>query len=250
MGALVFGACVLTLLTLNIVMVSRVQGHVRDLHAGVSFYANLPATRITGGLFLDGHAANGTLMLFLFKCLTICRPQNVLELGSGQTTKLFADYFHEHPDAYVCSLEHNEDWIQLVKPQISRNGRCHDYRHAPLIDRDFIVTGTQEHVHTKAYTLPPDVGQHQFNLILVDGPDTGPGSAYTRHGFLEHVPRLLAESFVVIFDDAERWDELRLVSSFQRVLRTKSISHVRFDIAGVKTQTVFCSKNLAFLCSI
>jgi hypothetical protein len=94
------------------------------------------------------------------------------------------------------------------------------------------------------------VAKGRFDLILVDGPDAGPETPYTREGFLEHVPAILADSFVVVFDDAERADETRMVEAFQRILEAHHIRFTRFEVTAVKTQAVFVSPSFRFLRSI
>src|SRR5262249_4129936 len=135
-------------------------------------------------------------------------------------------------------------------PMLMRGERVHEYLYCPLVERDFTCRGTGERVKTRWYAVPAEVQKRQFDLILVDGPDTGPGIPYTRAGVLEHMPALLADRFVVVFDDVERRDELLLAESFDRLLKVHSIPAIRFDIAATKTQAVFCSPSLSFLCSV
>jgi hypothetical protein len=250
-GAGLFAAYLVLIAVLGLHLLTRLVARVHDTHAAVTLYANLPvAGHIQGGLFMDGAAANASLMLFLNKCLTICRPKRVLELGSGQTTKLLAHYYHENPGVEVCTLEHNASWVKSLRPLLTKEGRCLDYRHAPLTDREFVCRGTGERIHTPWYTVPPEFKRQQFDLILVDGPDTGHGAPYTREGVLEYLPDILGSSFVVIFDDAERAEEMRLASAFERILRALNIGFVHFQIEAIKTQAVFCSSDLAYLRSV
>ncbi|HYV35652.1 MAG TPA: hypothetical protein VE988_08105 [Gemmataceae bacterium] len=236
---------------LGLIILTRLYGKVNDLHSAVSLYANIGLEhKIQSGLFLDGWSATPCFMLFLYKCLAICKPQRILELGSGQTTKLLARYYQENPTAYICTIEHNADWLAALRPQLAKSGNFHDCRHAPLVDRSFSCKMTNEKIHTLSYDIPPDVVQQPFNLILIDGPDNGPGSPYTREGFLQHVPGVLAQSFTIVFDDTEREDERRMVAAFQRILHAHNIKSIRFELQGVKTQTVFCSIDLWFLCSV
>src|SRR5262249_43421746 len=80
---------------LHLLLFTRLYAKITDLQASVSLYSNLPADRaFKGGLFVDGASANASFLLFLWKCLEVCRPKAILELGSGQTTKLLAHYFH------------------------------------------------------------------------------------------------------------------------------------------------------------
>jgi hypothetical protein len=64
------------------------------------------------------------------------------------------------------------------------------------------------------------------------------------------MPSVLAPSFVIVFDDAERHGESMTVNAMDAVLRASGIRFVRFSRYGIKTQVVFCSEDYTFLRSI
>jgi hypothetical protein len=109
-------------------------------------------------------------------------------------------------------------------------------------------------VSTKWYDWPDDLRQRRFDYVLVDGPDFGGVGTryvpYSRSGLLKYVPDMLASSFVVVFDDAERLGESDTTAEFGRALVSKGIAYTRFLVFGVKTQEVFCSRNNSFLQSV
>ncbi len=198
--------------------------------------------------FTDGAAATASLELLLIKVLRLIRPARILEFGSGQTTKLLALYYHQNPDTYVLTLEEDLSWHHIIEPQITIAGRHHDYRHSPVAETTVLRPGSSERVSTFWYADEMAIQTSQFNLILVDGPATeGP---YSRAGILRHVPNALADSFVLIFDDAERYGERMTIMLAERALREAGRNYVRFDIYGQKAQTVFCSRDYAFLRSV
>lgn len=201
--------------------------------------------------FTDGAAATPCLQLLLYKVLRLCRPAAVLELGSGQTTKLLAAYYHEDPRRLVVTLEENQAWGNLVLPEITRAGACHEYRVAALERRRFRCAGSGREVEVSWYRNTEDLATRKFDLILVDGPSAPPGSrgaaGYARAGFLQYLPGLLKESFVIILDDCDRHGEHATVGLLEEMLRSLRIAFVRFDVQGTKTQSVVCSPDRAFL---
>jgi hypothetical protein len=94
----------------------------------------------------------------------------------------------------------------------------------------------------------------QFNLILIDGPDRGLKGTdfvpFSRAGILEYLPAILDNHWIVVFDDAERFGEIMTITAFQSILQECKRPFLRFDIHGVKTQTVFCSPSYSFLQSV
>jgi hypothetical protein len=199
---------------------------------------------------MDGGAANASLMWFLWKVLATCQPTSIVEFGSGQSTKLFARYARLHPSANVCTLEHNADWMSVLAPQIALEGKPVEYVHAPLVSRSFVTRHGNIRVNARAYQVPTGFGKRRFQLILIDGPDTGHGVDYTRDGALEFIPDILDDRFVLIIDDAERFEERRLANRCQTILKLAGRDFARFEIEAVKTQVVFCSPNWSFLRSI
>ena len=245
---LVAGYLVL-LLAFCLLLLGRMIGRLNDLQYAITLQNNLQRLPSPPrDFFTEGAAANPSLQLLLLKCLAFCRPQRILELGSGQTTKLLASYHRENPDTYVLTLEQDERWAELLRPQVSGPGRSPDYRHRPLSDRMFTCPGLPLRIQTHWFGDVPELKASQFELIVVDGPDAG--GEYARSGILEYMPGILGASFVVIFDDAERYGERRTIRVFRQILRAHGRKFAEFEVHGVKTQAVFCSPDFRFLQSV
>jgi hypothetical protein len=199
--------------------------------------------------FMDEAAGNPSLQLLHFKILRLCRPQSVLELGSGQTTKLLSCYHRQNPSAFCLTLEQDEKWFLQLKDQIT-----HDYRHVPLEPKHFQVLGKGQTLATSWYREIPELKERKFEYILVDGPDHGvPGTQhvdYARSGILQYMPGLMASKFVVVFDDAERYGEAMTINAFEAMLKITGVRFIRFARHGIKTQAAFCSPEFAFLRSV
>ncbi len=242
-------AVIVGFVLLAVLILFRLQSRADDLLASVALYANLVnEQRLPRMLLLDGAAANPSFQWFLEKCLVICKPKSILELGSGQTTRLLADYFHREAGVEVVTLEESETWRDIMVPQITRNGRHHDYRFLPLAATRFKCNGSGEAIRTTWYNDFAELANRKFDLVLVDGPSTtGP---YSRSGVLQLLPHTLSDSFVVVFDDAERAGERMTVAAARRILASFSIPFETFEVHGVKTQVVLCSPKFAFLRSV
>jgi hypothetical protein len=243
-------AAVLVILNLGIVFLNLLRAKLNDTHYAISLEAGL---RRAGydlvDFFADGAAANPSLQLLHLKILRFCRPQRVLELGSGQTTKLLSCYARENSSAYVLSLEQNESWVQRLKEHV-----VHDYRHAPLQPTQFICSGSKLRLTTMWYQDLPELREGHFDYVLVDGPDPGtPGTShndYSRSGILQYLPAILSPSFVVVFDDAERYGEIMTMRALEDILKACRVQYVHFAVHGIKTQVVFCSRDHSYLRSV
>ena len=191
--------------------------------------------------FTDGAAGSPSLQLFHIKVLSLIRPRNILELGSGQTSKLISAYVADSPGSHAISIEQSQEWHDILRPSIS-----HEYKVVPVAKRHV------EGVDVLSYQL--DLHDQKFDYVLVDGPDNNlEGWRYTpfsRAGIVDQLPGALAPEFVVVFGDAERPGERQTVELFSKRLTQGGIAHRRFTLIGVKHQAVFVSPNLAFLQSV
>jgi hypothetical protein len=238
------------LLTSLFVVESRICARLNDLSFATTLYHNLQRGKVPKDFFMEGAAATPSLELFLFKCLQLCSPDRVLELGSGQSTKLLCRYRQENPRHYILTLEEDLNWKNLLAEELSKTGTLHDYRHAPLESKSIVCPGTGVRIDTKWYSQVPDLSEKTFQLVLVDGPSTGAYSErFSRAGILQYIPAILDDWFIVVFDDAERYGERMTLREFERILKACNRKYVSFSVYGVKTQTVFCSPNLRFLAS-
>lgn len=240
---------ILGVLTLQMVLTDRLRATVDDVSHAAAFEQGLRRAGFdVRDFFMDGAAATPSLQLQNLKILLFCRPRNILELGSGQTTKVLSAYARATPEARVITLEQNESWARQLLPQV-----VHDYRHVPVEPRRFTCRGIDLTLSTTWYREVPELRSVRFDYVLVDGPDAGTGSsspAYSRCGVLEYMPELLADSFVVVFDDADRQGEHMTAEALGRILTACGVRHVSFTIHGVKDQIVVCSPDRAFLRSV
>jgi hypothetical protein len=222
--AIVYG---LLLLTLAVSLFSSTRAKLNDVHDAITLESGLRrAGYAPDDFFTDQAAANPSLQLLHFKILRLLKPKRVLELGSGQTTKLLSCYKLQNPDSYVLSIEQDGQWFRQFGPKLA----------------------------TTWYKDLPEFHGKPFDYLLVDGPDHGGlGTDYTpyaRSGLLDYVPSILAPAFIVVFDDAERYGESMTINAMAAILRAHSIPFIRFTRQGVKTQVVLCSTEFAFLRSI
>jgi hypothetical protein len=240
----------LGLLCLIVVVLARMRAKLNDVQYAIAFNHGLGrAGYALDDIFTEGAAANPSLQLFNFKVLRLCRPKQILELGSGQTTKVLSWYARANSEAYVLTLEQDEAWVNRLKPQVA-----HDYRHVDLETQEFTCRGTNLRLTAPWYRDVPELESQRFDYVLVDGPDYGKRGTehidYSRGGILKWMPSILAESFVIVFDDAERYGEIMTIGALKSLLRACAVRFVSFAIHGMKTQVVLCSPDKAYLQSV
>lgn len=101
---------------------------------------------------------------FLLELLNKHKPKNILELGSGSSTALLSDYADKN-GAKITSLETDAGWATLVRKYIGQN--------VSIIE---CSASGDANAQPKALRFDVDLGQQDFDLVIIDGPgDKFPG---------------------------------------------------------------------------
>lgn len=229
------GIACAALLFIGIVLLNRLRAKLDDTSALIGVESAMKRLGwVPPDFFTDGAAGSPSLQLFHIKVLTLVKPKSILELGSGQTTKLISAYVEATPGVSAISIEQSQEWHDLLRPAV-----LHDYRVVPVKRRQV------EGVDVLSYEV--DIHDQKFNYVLVDGPDNNVEgwrfTPFSRAGIVDQLPQLLAPSFIVVFDDAERPGERQTVDLFSKRLAGAGIAHRRFELIGIKHLT--CSEKFA-----
>lgn len=184
-------------------------------------------------------AANYSLLYKLFKIYDIVKPQNILEFGLGQSTRLTGQYISAHSEAKALVIDDDEEWIRIYKSQISDTNRMR-IKKLPVGDFKYEKISSEKGEYVGLESI---IKQAKYNLIIVDGP-VGHLREYSRTNIVSLIGNL-AESWIVIFDDAERPGEQNTMNIFHKELRRLKIEYVDFEFSAAKSQHYFCSKDLA-----
>ena len=73
---------------------------------------------------------------------------------------------------------------------------------------------------------------------------------YSRIDVLGMIPDCLADSFIIIIDDAERSGETHTINEMEAALQAADIPFAAGRYSGKKDCMVICSEDLKFVCSL
>ena len=193
-------------------------------------------------LSLFGWAANYSFIYLLYRVLDKVMPQNILEMGLGQTTKLTAQYVaHKNPSARLNVCEHNQDWINIYQSELPQSDNM-TINHFDLTF--FEHEGKQ---NDKYKDITQKFESEKFDLIIVDGP-VGGGKNLPRSNILELIQNdNLANDFVIVFDDSERNGEQNTIKQTRALLQEKGVDFSEFDRNGIKNQHIITSQSRSFV---
>lgn len=223
---------------------SKTQQNFSELN-----YADLLHDSITQSSWLKdksfslfGWAANYSFIYTLYRILDKVNPQNILEMGLGQTTKLTSQYIaYKNPQAELDVCEHSQEWIDIYKTDLptAKNIKINHF------DLEYFEYDGKQ--NDKYAGLTDFVGNKKFDIIIVDGP-VGGGKNLPRSNILDLVQNNnLAENFIIIFDDAERMGEKTTIAKTKELLKTKNIEFFSFERNGIKRQHIITSKSKAYI---
>ena len=184
----------------------------------------------------SGFAANGSLLYLLLKIYIEIKPTTILELGSGQSSKLALRYITENEKSSITTLEDNVHWYKILKENL-----CYErfnYLHRPLKKmkvNDFYcdwysVNSTDIHKDSN------------FTLLIVDGPF---GTKHnSRAGIVSYLPDILNnDDFIIILDDTSRKGEQDTINLIETKFKLESLSYIKRNLYGYKKQTCLFSNN-------
>lgn len=245
-GVLIGVLCILGLLFWLVLEHTRLRGQVNDLHYEIALRDQLKhAGYVVPGLYCDGFAANPSFLLLLLKVLEAVAPRRILELGSGTTTVVLAQYRRRTGTCEVVTLEHDPAWASRVQERAGAPDPGQQIVVRPLEPVLVELPEIGLALRTAWYAGADALLREPFNLIVVDGP-VGT-KLFSRSGILPYLPGLLSSPFVLIFDDAERAGESTTIRALRRLLSARGVDYRAFEVRGSRAQYVLCSPSLAFL---
>lgn len=201
--------------------------------------------------FCPGRWAVGYQFLYvLFRVLNEFKPENILELGLGQSTSMTKAYVASHPVSNHIVIEHDSEWISfyqenedLVPP-------------TDILQLDIDLFDVQEtygcsHEVRKYVGFSEALASRKFDLLIVDAPFGYDMKELARIDILDIVRNdCLASSFVIMVDDYDRDGEKGMVKHLKTILDEMRIEYAEGAYAGNKTTYIITSPDKVFLTSM
>lgn len=191
---------------------------------------------------LHGWAANYSFIYMLYRILDNAKPQHILEMGMGQTSRLTSQYVANcNPNSTLDIVENDAGWITTYKPQLAKSEQIRVHH----CDLEFFK---EEDCECRKYKdLNKIIGMTKYDLVIVDGP-LGANQTLPRSNIFDLIKNQnLSDDFIIIFDDTERQGEQNTSAQAMALLKEQNIEFVVFHRNGVKTQTYITSLSKSFI---
>lgn len=196
--------------------------------------------------FSPGRWAVGYPYLYvMYRILNEVRPQNILELGLGQSTKMIGQYTSYYEKVRHQVVEHDPEWIDFFK----KNYSLSEGTTLIQLNREFVSYKEAEKVRVFK-DFSQTFKEEKFDFISIDAPFGGDMKIYARIDVLQMIPACLAEDFIIMIDDCERSGEAHTVMEMERVLQENQILYKKGKYSGKKDCIVIASNALKFVCSM
>ena len=202
--------------------------------------------------FSPGRAAIGYPTLYaLYRILDEYQPQNILEMGLGQSTKMIAAYAkwklerQELCNHYI--VEHDREWIAFFKNMYDLSVATDVIQ----LDLKKVQVETAENQMTEINIyeqFEKTLGNRKYDLIFIDGPFGSP--VYSRIDVIDLLPQCLNDSFIIMLDDAERAGEQNTLKMISNILNENGIPYSANYYTGQKATAIITSRDLHFLCTM
>lgn len=197
---------------------------------------------------LVNSAANYSFMYSLYRILNDAKPENILELGLGQTTKLTSQYANQFDNVKLTVLETDDDWIGIFSENLNITDNINIIQ---LDDEPFEYNNT---TNIRFKDIEKVVGDEKYDLIIIDGPRgfiSGPDGDrlldYSRTNIWQLIPSNLANDFIIIIDDYERKGEKNTMNHAEKMLEENNIELFTYTCRGLKAQHAIFTEKYKFI---
>jgi len=185
-----------------------------------------------------GASIHPTALVYVLNDILLHQRRQIVECGSGISTLFIAHLIKKHGlNTTFTSIDHNEDWIRLMKKQMQANGTVDfvKFIHAPLTTISDGWQGPAVWYDTEA--IDKQLNDEFIDLLFIDGPPANDGkNPYSRFPAVPFFFDRLDEDATVILDDstrqaerriAERWNKSYGLSLKQSILKGDIFLHTR-----------------------
>jgi len=191
-------------------LIRRRFGALEQQIAEAQGLVQLGSLRLPYPLAFGGdYALTADAAAVLARQVALCRPNVVVELGSGVSTVLVGKLLQDQGHGRIYSLDHDSAWAEETRKQVRAAGLQDqaEVLDAPLSRQE--VDGQ----HFLWYEIPAKVNElAQIDLLIVDGPPQAidPNGLPRYPALPKLLPQLSADAAIFI-DDAKRPGETEMV---------------------------------------
>ena len=169
-----------------------------------------------------------SILLMMQATLQVVKPINILEIGSGKSTRYFAEYAREYKVNFR-SIEENPEWVartnsELEISQLSTN----HVMHVPIVGDWFDPEAMSD--------MLKDI--QSWDLLFVDAPaGSGLGKRSSTRA-IEWLARLIQDRTTLIIDDVHRRHNYEQLNQLPVKFRSNSFIFFTYDVGNLHPNVI------------
>lgn len=208
-----------------------------DISRGVIWMRNLSLTA-------GGWAVGYDYMYVMLRVLQSKKPNTILELGLGQSSKILARY-QDYRNCLYDIVEQDEMWYQFFETEFKFSNNVQVYIR-PIKQVYNATYGADVNSYTDFHTV---VYGKKYDFISIDGP--WGSEKISRTDILPYIPHCLEDSFCIMMDDYERLGEYNMIIELENILKKNDIKYYK-AIYGEEDKKIclITSQDNPFLCTL
>lgn len=190
-------------------------------------------------------AVDNHYMYILLKALDSKLFNNILDIGMGQTTKIFAQYMEWRDDVKLSVVENDVDWINFSMATYLK-----DWSRIDVFQMDYEV-GSLNNIEYRRYNHFKDVlcGK-RYGIISIDAPLGTDMDIYSRRDILDILPDCLDDNWIILIHDTQRVGERETVWEIEQCLIKNKIDYAIARYCNLRGFTILTDKHNKFFCTI
>ena len=186
-------------------------------------------------------AGNYSFFYVLNRILKDFKPENILELGLGESSKFISTFIdNSEYEAKHTIIEHDKKWIEFFTNNFQLSSKS----------KIKICELTENQINNQIVTGYKDFDSNtneEFSFILIDGPFGS--DSYSRYDIVKYVmDNKFDTDFAILFDDTHRIGEKETFNVIIAELERKNITFYTAHYAGIKACSII--SNQRFLTSL
>ena len=180
-------------------------------------------------------AGNYSFFYVLNRILSDYKPQNILELGLGESSKLVSTHLNNYlPKARHLIIEHDQDWKNRFESLFTLSDRS-----------EIIISALQQRIVNQnlvnSYSNFEQILNRKFDLYIIDGPFGS--TSFSRYDIIFAVENFnVSDNFILLIDDFDRKGEQETVREIEKILIEKNIKIYKGIYSGIKGVAVLGSE--------
>ena len=188
-------------------------------------------------------AGNYAFFYVLHTVLSKANPNNILELGLGESTKFISTYLKNYlPQTKHVVIEHDESWISFFNSSFELNSNS---KIVQVEIKNRKVNGAE----TISYLLEDQLKNTDFDLYVIDGPYGS--KRFSRFNIVDFADSIKNEdNFIILYDDYHRDGEKETIKVLLEQFDNRKVKYKINVFKGIKDVCLIVSEKNNFLASI